>query len=119
MLAIKNACLGRSDYGNYKTFWPSCGPIRTQTRTVKTKVAACLFALALLSACSTTPTAEHQTLEQRLMDKYAGTDVTATEPAPPAEGPDDIPADAPADPTRNPKLVPTPLLRQSAASSTP
>jgi hypothetical protein len=86
---------------------------------MKSKVAGCLFALALLSACSTTPMAEHQTLERRLMDKYAGTDVTAAEPAPPAEGPEDIPAEAPADPVRNPKLVPTPLLRQSAASSTP
>ena len=53
------------------------------------------------------------------MNKYAGTDVAAAEPAPPAEGPEDIPAEAPADPNRNPKLLPTPLLRMSAASSTP
>jgi len=87
---------------------------------MKTKVPAGLFALALLSACSTTPSADnHQTLEQRLVDKYAGADVTAAEPAPPAEGPEDVSADAPADPVHNPKLVPTPLLRQSAASSTP
>jgi len=87
---------------------------------MKTKLPAGLFALALLSACSTTPeAAHHQTLEQRLMDKYAGADVAAAEPAPPAEGPEDIPAEAPADPTHNPTLVPTPLLRESAASATP
>jgi hypothetical protein len=98
----------------------SRGRISTETITMKTKVSAGLFALALLSACSTTPTADHhQTLEQRLMDKYAGADVTAAEPAPPAEGPEDIPAEAPADPVHNPTLEPTPLLRQSAASSTP
>ena len=86
---------------------------------MKTKIAAGLLSIALLSACSTTQTAQHVTLEQRLMNKYAGTDVAAAEPAPPAEGPEDIPAEAPADPNRNPKLLPTPLLRVSAASSTP
>jgi len=86
---------------------------------MKIKIAACLFSVALLSACSSTQMADQQSLEQRLMAKYAGVDNTATtgaEPAPPAEGPDDIPADAPADPMRNPKLVPSPLLRQVAAS---
>jgi hypothetical protein len=83
---------------------------------MKAKIAACLFSLTLLSACSTTQTAERQTLEQRLMNKYAYANTMGAEPAPPAEGPDDIPAEAPADPHRNPKLVPTPLLRQSAAS---
>ena len=88
---------------------------------MKIKIAACLLSLALLPACSTTQTtADRQTLEQRLMNKYAAVDNTAgAEPAPPAEGPDDIPADAPSDPNRNPKLVPSPLLRLSAASSTP
>jgi len=87
---------------------------------MKIKIAASLFSLALLSACSTTQTtAEHQSLEQRLMNKYAATDTTGAEPAPPAEGPDDVPADAPSDVNRNPKLVPSPLLRISAASSTP
>lgn len=86
---------------------------------MKIKIAASLFSLALLSACSTTQTtAQHQSLEQRLMTKYAAVDNTSTtaEPAPPAEGPDDIPADAPSEPAKNPKLVPTPLLRQVAAS---
>ncbi|MEP7016293.1 MAG: hypothetical protein ABI925_12700 [Verrucomicrobiota bacterium] len=87
---------------------------------MKIQIAACLLGLALLPACSTTQTADRQTLEQRLTNKYAGVNNTAgTEPAPPAEGPDDVPAEAPADPIRNPKLVPTPLLRLSAASSTP
>src|SRR5437773_12399014 len=91
----------------------------TETRTMKIKIAASLFTLALLSACSTTQMAQRQSLEQRLMNKYAGTDVARAEPAPPAEGPEDIPAEMPADPNRNPTLVPPPLLRVSAASSTP
>ena len=86
---------------------------------MKIKIAASLFSLALLSACSTTQTAQHQTLEQRLMNKYASTETASAEPAPPAEGPDDVPADVPTQPGRNPKLVPSPLLRISAASSTP
>lgn len=89
---------------------------------MKIKIAACLLSLALLPACSTTQTtAEHQSLEQRLTNKYAAADTTNAnaEPAPPAEGPDDVPADVPGDVNRNPKLVPSPLLRQSAASSTP
>jgi hypothetical protein len=86
---------------------------------MKIRIAAALLSLALLPACSTTQTtAQHQTLEQRLMTKYASNDNLA-EPAPPAEGPEDIPADAPDDLNRNPSLVPTPLLRSSAASSTP
>jgi hypothetical protein len=88
---------------------------------MKIQIATCLLALALLPACSTTQTtANHETLEQRLMAKYAGAPETVgEEPPPPAEGPEDIPADAPQDPNRNPTLVPTPLLRLSAASSTP
>ena len=87
---------------------------------MKIKIAACFLSLALLSACSSTQTAQRETLEQRLMAKYAAVDTGAgAEPAPPAEGPEDIPADAPSDPRRNPKLVPSPLLRISAASSTP
>jgi hypothetical protein len=89
---------------------------------MKIQIACCLLSLALLPACSTTnmTTASHQTLEERLMAKYASAgEVPGEEPAPPAEGPDDIPADAPADVNRNPALVPTPLLRLSAASSTP
>ncbi|HYY12840.1 MAG TPA: hypothetical protein VE758_00235 [Chthoniobacterales bacterium] len=87
---------------------------------MKIQLAVCLLSLASLPACSTTQmTAQHQTLEQRLMAKYANTDIAATEPAPPAEGPEDIPADAPQNVNRNPNLVPSPLLRVSAASATP
>jgi hypothetical protein len=83
-----------------------------------------LFSLALLAACSTTSqtsttTAERQTLEQRLAAKYAVNDVNSQEPAPPAEGPDDVPAAGPNDVDRNPILVPSPLLRYWAASRTP
>ncbi len=88
---------------------------------MKIEIAACLLSLALLPACSTTSqtTAEHQTLEQRLMAKYASTDTAVGEPAPPAEGPEDIPAEGPTEPDRNPVLVPSPLLRYWASSRTP
>ena len=89
---------------------------------MKIKIATCLLSLALLPACSTTQTttAGHETLEQRLMAKYAAVpEAVGEEPPPPAEGPEDIPGDAPQDVNRNPSLVPTPLLRVSAASSTP
>jgi hypothetical protein len=87
---------------------------------MKIKIAVCLLILTVFSACSSVQMAQRQTLEQRLTNKYAVANTAATaEPAPPAEGPDDVPADMPGDPMRNPKLVPTPLLRLSAASSTP
>ena len=90
---------------------------------MKIKIATCLLGLALLPACSTMQsTAQHETLEQRLMNKYAAAaDVNTTvgEPAPPAEGPEDVPAEGPTDPDRNPKMVPTPLLRYWASSRTP
>jgi len=41
------------------------------------------------------------------------------EPMPPAEGPEDVAPGPAQDPTRNPGLVPSPLLRYSAASGTP
>jgi hypothetical protein len=88
---------------------------------MKIEIAACLACLALLPACSTTEqaTAEHQTLEQRLMAKYAGTNTSAEEPAPPAAGPEDVPAEGPGDPERNPAMLPSPLLRYWASSRTP
>ena len=85
---------------------------------MKIEIAFCLLGLAFLPACTTTQTAQttnaNQTLEQRLKAKYAG-----TEPAPPAEGPDDVPADASDNVDHNPALMPSPLLRYSAASRTP
>lgn len=88
---------------------------------MKIEIAACLLSLALLPSCTTTSqtTAEHQTLEQRLMAKYASADNNVGEPAPPAEGPEDIPAEGPTDVDSNPSLVPSPLLRYWAASRTP
>lgn len=86
---------------------------------MKIKIVASLLSAAFLPACSSVQMASRQSLEQRLMNKYATTEVVGTEPAPPAEGPDDVPADLPSQPQRNPRLVPTPLLRLSAASSTP
>lgn len=92
---------------------------------MKIEIAFCLLSLAFLPACTTTTqtTAANQTLEQRLSAKYASntttTGVGAEEPAPPAEGPDDVPADAPADVDHNPALMPDPLLRYWAASRTP
>jgi uncharacterized lipoprotein len=90
-----------------------------RARRMKIEIVTSLLSLALLSACSTTTqtTAVNQTSEQRMAAKYASIE-NAEEPAPPAEGPDDIPA-VPVDVKRNPGLVPTPLLRDSAASSTP
>jgi hypothetical protein len=89
---------------------------------MKIQIATCLLGLALLPACSTTSnmtTANHQSLEQRLMTKYASADTTTAEPAPPAEGPEDVPADAPNSVDRNPNLIPSPLLRYWASSRTP
>jgi uncharacterized lipoprotein len=81
-----------------------------------------LCSVAFLAACSTTSqttTAQRQTLEQRLTAKYAAADVNSQEPAPPAEGPEDVPAAGPNDVDRNPVQIPSPLLRYWAASRTP
>jgi hypothetical protein len=92
---------------------------------MKIEIAFCLLGLAFLPACSTTSqtTASNQTLEQRLMAKYASNatspGVPGEEPAPPAEGPEDVPADAPSSVDENPALMPTPLMRYWASSRTP
>ena len=85
------------------------------------KIAAtCLLALSLLPACTTTNAtadrqpAARQTMTDRLLAQQGGVG-SAAEPAPPAEGPEDIPAEGPVDPNRNPGLLPTPLLRTNAA----
>lgn len=82
------------------------------------KIATCLLALAVFTACeSTTSTASRQTLEQRRLAATTGaTTNSLAEPAPPAEGPEDVAADRPVDPSRNPGLLPTPLLRANAAA---
>ncbi len=77
------------------------------------KIATCLLALSLFTACqSSQSTASRQTLSQRV----AANTATVGEPAPPAEGPEDVPGEGPVDPNRNPGLLPTPLLRENAAS---
>jgi hypothetical protein len=84
-----------------------------------TKIAACLLALSLLAACQTTKTTQRTTLREMNNARIASTDTASSlnEPAPPAEGPEDIPAEGPRDPIRNPALVPSPLLRMNAAGS--
>lgn len=86
------------------------------------KIATCLLAASLFTACQTAPITtagtapgKRQTLEQRLLAQNSA-DASMTEPAPPAEGPEDVPATAPVDPNRNPGLLPTPLLRGNAAA---
>jgi hypothetical protein len=87
------------------------------------KIATCLLAASLFTACQTAPVstagpnaATRGTLEQRMLAQNSANLNGVEEPAPPAEGPEDIPATAPVDPARNPGLLPTPLLRVSAAS---
>jgi hypothetical protein len=86
---------------------------------MKSQITLFLLSIACLSACSTTSTttAQHQTLEQRVMNKYAA--ANTQEPAPPAEGPEDVPAAGPDDVNHNPTIVPSPLLRYWASSRTP
>jgi hypothetical protein len=81
------------------------------------KIAACLLTVAFFTACSSTQTATKRTT---LREMYASADASSydrDEPAPPAEGPEDVPAEGPRDPVRNPALVPSPLLRANAAGS--
>jgi hypothetical protein len=81
------------------------------------KIAACLLTVAFFTACSSTQTASKRTT---LREMYASADSSSynyDDPAPPAEGPEDVPAEGPRDPIRNPALVPSPLLRGNAAGS--
>jgi hypothetical protein len=83
-----------------------------------TKIAACLLPLSLLAACETTKTTQRTTLREMNNARLASADTSSlNEPAPPAEGPEDIPGEGPRDPVRNPALVPSPLLRVNAAGS--
>jgi hypothetical protein len=96
------------------------------------KITAALLAVTLLAACETTKTTQlsfapatissqsgrRTTLREMNAARLASAETTSTnvnEPAPPAEGPEDIPAEGPRDPVRNPALVPSPLLRMNAA----
>jgi hypothetical protein len=83
------------------------------------KIAACLLAVSFLTACETTKTTKRETLRE-MNARYASNDSASSnlnEPAPPAEGPEDLPADRSMDPVQNPALVPSPLLRASAIGS--
>ena len=84
-----------------------------------TKITAGLLAITLLAACETTRTTQRTTLREMNSARLASADTTSNlnEPAPPAEGPEDIPAEGPRDPVHNPALVPSPLLRVNAAGS--
>ena len=84
---------------------------------MKIQIASFLLAGAFLTSCQTTSTTKTGTLEER-MARYASA-TSSTEPAPPAEGPADVPVDTALDVNRNPALVPSPLLRNSAASDSP
>jgi len=83
---------------------------------MKTKIALCLLAAALLPACTTTkvaqtsPTSDDKDFKS---GRYANNSIG--EPVPPAEPPP--PGDGPHDVNINPAYVPTPLLRASAAAS--
>jgi len=84
---------------------------------MKTKIALCLLAAALLPACTTTKVASQTRMTSDYKDfksgRYANNSIG--EPAPPAEPPP--PGDGPHDVNINPAYVPTPLLRASAAAS--
>jgi len=87
-----------------------------------TKIATCLLALSVFTACQTAPTTasttntgRRQTLTNRMLAQNSAVPAMG-EPAPPAEGPEDVAATGTVDPTRNPSLLPTPLLRANAAA---
>ncbi|MEY2548608.1 MAG: hypothetical protein QOJ87_463 [Verrucomicrobiota bacterium] len=80
-----------------------------------TKIAASLLTVAFFAACSSTQTASKRTTLRDMYASNSSTTSMANEPAPPAEGPEDVPAEGPRDPARNPALVPTPLIRVNAA----
>jgi len=94
-----------------------------------TKIVGCLLVGTLFSACETTSstTASREKLADRVLAKRIASNSPAlpngssTEPAAPAEGPDQIAGDDPEahDPNRNPALVPSPMLRYWASSRTP
>ena len=87
---------------------------------MKTKIALCLLAAALLPACTTTKLATQTSATNDYKDfksgRYANNSIG--EPTPPADGAAaDIPSQGPADVNLNPAYVPSPLLRASAASN--
>jgi hypothetical protein len=81
------------------------------------KPAITLFVIAFLTACQTTTISPNAKMKSALAEHLAA--LHTEEPMPPAEGPEDVGPGPAQDPTRNPGLVPSPLLRYSAASATP
>jgi hypothetical protein len=76
-----------------------------------------VLALGFLTACQTTTITPTAKMKPAMADRLAA--LNTEEPMPPAEGPEDVAPGPAQDPTRNPGLVPSPLLRYSAASGTP
>jgi hypothetical protein len=76
-----------------------------------------VLALGFLAACQTTTMTPTAKTKPALAERMAA--LNTEEPMPPAEGPEDVAPGPAQDPTRNPGLVPSPLLRYSAASATP
>jgi hypothetical protein len=76
-----------------------------------------LLFLVILGACETTTITPTAKTKPGLAERMAV--LNTDEPMPPAEGPEDVAPGPAQDPTRNPGLVPSPLLRYSAASGTP
>lgn len=93
---------------------------------MKITLTSIALAAALLTSCETTRQSTTTTTTTK-KTSAVGTSKVANrialanndEPMPPAEGPQDAPPGPGRDPIRNPGLVPTPLLRDSAASDTP
>ena len=81
------------------------------------KPTTALFVFAFLAACETTTITPTAKMKPALAERLAA--LNTEEPMPPAEGPEDVAPGSAQDPTRNPGLVPSPLLRYSAASGTP
>jgi len=73
--------------------------------------------VCFLAACETTTITPTASMNPALAERLAV--LNADEPMPPAEGPEDVAPGPAREPTRNPGLIPTPLLRYSAASVTP
>ena len=78
------------------------------------KIATCLLAVGFLAACTTTTTTTKRETLREANARYASNE-NASQPAPPAEGPEDVGPNGSLDPNLNPALVPTPLLRDNAA----
>ena len=76
-----------------------------------------LVGLAFLAACETATITPTASMKPALADRLAV--LNTEEPMPPAEGPEDVAPGPARDLTHNPGLVPSPLLRYSAASMTP